>query len=84
MSPQTKEHWSFFLPSALPPLTTTSTSFYLSFESFLEGEDGGVNGVLQFHVVVVTLLQERLTVNIVLAHSGRLPREVGPRRITLK
>ena len=61
-----------------------STRFYLSFESFLEGEDGSVDGVLQLHVVVVPLLQEGLAVDIILAHGRCLPREVSAGRVTLE
>ena len=57
--------------------------FYLSFESFLEGEDGGVDCVFEFHVVVESFLQKRFPVHVVLAHRGRLPREVSAGRIAL-
>ena len=57
---------------------------YLALEPLFQGENGGVDGVLELHVVIVALFQEGLSVDVVFAHRSRLPREVGARRITLK
>jgi hypothetical protein len=57
---------------------------YLTLESFFEGENGCVDGILKFHVVVVAFLQESLPVDVILAHCGRFPCKVRTRRITLE
>jgi len=57
---------------------------HLTFEGFLEGEDGGVNGILQLQLFVVTLLEERLPADEVLANRSRFPREIRTRWIALK
>mmetsp|Transcript_2689 Transcript_2689/g.10690 ORF Transcript_2689/g.10690 Transcript_2689/m.10690 type:complete len:299 (-) Transcript_2689:93-989(-) len=50
----------------------------LAVESLLEGEDRGVDGILQLHVLRIALLQERLGVGHVFPDRARLPREVRP------
>ena len=42
-----------------------------------------MDGVLQLDLVVVPLLQEGFAVDVVLAHRGRLPREVRTGRVAL-
>ncbi len=57
---------------------------YLTLEALFKGENSCVDGVFEFHVVVVALFQEGFSVDVVFAHRSGLPRKVGARRITLK
>ena len=54
---------------------------HLTLEALLEGEDGGVHGVIKLEVLGVPFLKERLPV--VLAHGGRLPGKVGSAGVAL-
>ena len=57
---------------------------HLSLEALLQGEDGRVHGVLQLELLVEALLEEGLAVDVVLAHGGGLPGEVGARGVALE
>ena len=57
---------------------------HLTLEALLEGEDGCVHGVLKLEVLGVPFLKERLPVDVVLAHGGGLPGEVGAAGVALE
>ena len=50
---------------------------HLALERLLERENGRVNGVPKLELLRVALLQEGLAVDVVLADSSGLPREIG-------
>ena len=56
---------------------------HFALESLPQSEEGGVDGILELHVVLVALLQKGLGVQVVLADGGGLPTEVGTGGIDL-
>jgi len=66
------------------PNEKSGVVIYLTLESFLEGKNGRVDGILELHVVIVSLLQEGLAVDVVFAHGCCPPCEVGTRWIALE
>jgi hypothetical protein len=45
----------------------------LSFESFLESKNGSVNGIFKLNIIIVPLLQKRLSVHLFEAAHGSRP-----------
>ena len=56
---------------------------HFTLETLPKSEEGGVDGILELHVVLVALLQEGLGIQVVLADGGGLPTEVGTGGIDL-
>lgn len=57
---------------------------HLALKSLPKGEEGGMDGILELHVVLVALLQKGLGIEVVLANGGGLPTKVGAGRVDLK
>lgn len=57
---------------------------HLPLEAFLQRENRRVDGIVQLQIFAVTLLQEGLPVDGILAHGGSLPRKVRSGRIALE
>ena len=50
---------------------------HFALETLPKSEEGGVDGILEIHIVLVALLQKCLGVEVILADGGGLPTKVG-------